>query len=180
MKYLFSRAMKLIFLFMVCILFIPSGCSVPNHAGFAIYLTKGDIPPEKMPSLNHIAIPDEPLVGIDDILTYNSSLYQITLNENASNRISNLSVPMNGKPFVVCVNRKPIYWGVLWPVSSSGIAPASQVIVSYPLSHTVQMGQPEGMDPNILQLDFYGSTDPRNDPKIIKSLEQAGKLTTNP
>jgi len=176
MKYLFNRAMKLIFLFMVCILFISSGCSVPNHEGFTIYLTKGDIPPEKMPSLNHIAIPDEPIVGIDDILTYNSSLYQITFNENASNRISNLSVPMNGTSFVVCVNRKPIYWGVFWPVFSSGIAPASHVIVSYPLSHTVQMG----LDQNILQLDFYGSTDPRNDPKIIKSLEQAGKLTTNP
>jgi hypothetical protein len=30
-------------------LFISSGCSAPSREAFAIYLTKGDIPPAQMP-----------------------------------------------------------------------------------------------------------------------------------
>ncbi len=182
MKYLFSHAVKLIFLFMVCILVISSGCSVPNHEGFAIYLTKGDIPPAEMPSLSHVGIPDEPIIGMEDIITYNSKLHQITLTENASNRISNLGVPMDGKSFVVCVNRKPIYWGTFWSTLSSAFTPVSCVIVFYPLSHHVQMSGAEGVQisPNILELSFSGADDPRNNTEILKSLEQGGKLTTNP
>ena len=157
---------------------ISTGCSQPNHEGFAIYLTKDNIIPDKMPSLNRIKITDTPLIGLDDIVTYSSSTHELTLADNASTRISNLVVPMSGKSFVVCVNRKPIYWGTFWSSFSSAIPPVSCVIVSYPLSHTVQMGNAEGLQisPNILALDYYGADDPRDNTAIIDSLRQAGKV----
>jgi hypothetical protein len=79
MKYLSSYAVKMLFLFIVCTLAISSGCSAPNDEGFAIYLTEGDISPWEMPSsLRRIDITDEPLVGMEDIVTYDSELHQIT------------------------------------------------------------------------------------------------------
>jgi hypothetical protein len=166
---------------MVSIVVISSGCSVTNHDGFAIYLTKGDIRPAEMPSLSRVSIQDEPIIDIEDIIDYNSASHQITLTENASNRISNLSVPMDGKSFVVCVNKKPVYWGTFWSSFSSAVAPASRVIVSYPLSHRVQTGNAEGIqvNPNILELSYYGADDPRNDPEILNSFDRFGKLDTN-
>ena len=150
----------------------------PNHEGFAIYFTKDNISPFKMPALNQIKIADTPLIALSDVVTYSSSTHELILADDASTRISNLVVPTDGKSFVVCINRKPIYWGVLWPSYSSAIPPASRVIVSYPLSHIVQMGNAEGlqMSPNILELEYYGADDPRDNTTIIDSLKQAGKL----
>jgi hypothetical protein len=178
-----NRALQLVSLFIVCILGVVSGCSLPNKEGFAIYLTRGDISPWEMPSsLNRIDIPAEPLVGMEDIITYDFKMHQITLSENASKRVSALKIPTDGTSFVVCVNRKPVYWGTLWPLYSSGIPPKSCVIVSYPLSHTVQLSDTEGfqMSPDILELNYYSENDdPRNDTRILESLKQGGKLTTN-
>jgi hypothetical protein len=136
---------------------------------------------DKMPALNLIKIADTPLIALSDIVSYNSSTYQFTLTADASNRISNLVVPTSGLSFVVCVNRKPVYWGVFWPLFSSAFTPISCVIVSYPLSHSVQMNPAAApqIDPHILELDYYGNNDPRNNPEILQSLEQAGKLITS-
>ena len=149
-----------------------------QNEGFAIYLTKDDISPDKMPALNQSELADKPIIALNDVVTYNLTLHELTINDDASGRISNLVVPTNGKSFVVCVDRKPIYWGVLWPEYSSAIPPSSIVIVSFPLSHTVQIGDAEGLqiNPNILQLSYYGTDDPRGDTVIIDSLRQAGKL----
>ena len=184
MKYLLKHALKPVLLSVVCILAISGGCSAPNDEGFAIYLTEGDISPWEMPSsLSRIGIPDEPLVGMEDVVKYDSESYQITLSENASNRVSALKVPTSGKSFVVCVNRKPVYRGTFWTMLSSAIPPENCVIVFPPLSHTVRMSGIEmvSMSPDIMELSYYsGNNDPRNNPEILESLEQAGKLTINP
>jgi len=181
MKKLFcSIGLILIVIATICALCVLAGCSQPNHDGFAIYLTKDNISVDKMPALNKIKIADTPLIALSDIGSYNSSTYQLTLIDDASNRISNLTVPMDGKSFVVCIDRKPVYWGVFYPSASSGITP-SCVIVSYPLSHSVQMNPAAApqIDPHILELDYYENNDPRNNPEILQSLEQAGKLITS-
>ena len=106
-------------LVMVCVLLMSGGCSAKNNEGFAIYLTKEDIPPSQMEALSHIDIADQPTISIKDIITYNAQTHELKLIDTAFERISSLEVPVKGKSFMVCVNKAPIYWGAFWtPISS--------------------------------------------------------------
>ena len=108
--------------------------TVPStqNEGFAIYLTKGDIPPSQMEALSHVDIADKPVIGLDDIVSYNSTNHEITLTENGMKNISSLQVPTSGKSFLVCVNKSPIYWGAFWtPISSQSF---SGVTIEIPLA----------------------------------------------
>jgi hypothetical protein len=157
----------------VCIILVSGGCSASSHEGFAVYLTKEDISPAQMPALSHIGIAERPVIGMDDITEYNAKTHEITLTANAFDRISNLEVPVRGKSFVTCVDRKPIYWGAFWtPISSISF---DGVTIWKPLN---------SQEPKIIKLDlgypsssFYGGEDPRNNAEVMESLEQAGKLT---
>ncbi len=144
--------------------------------GFAVYLTRDNIPPDKMEMLSHVDIAGQPIIASQDIITYNAQTHEIKLTGQAFERISKLEVPVRGKSFLVCVDRAPIYWGAFWTpfssVSFDGVnilqpsgTPVTQVI-------TIGLGYPS--------LSFYRGTDPRNDQTVIKSLEQAGKLVNQP
>jgi len=140
--------------------------------GFAIYLTRDDIPPEKMEMLSHVDMADQPLISIQDIITYNAQTHEIKLTDQAFERIINLEVPVRGKSFLVCVDRAPIYWGAFWTSLSS---------VSF---DGVAICQPPGpqelkvitLEPGYPSSSFYHGEDPRNNPAILQSLEQSGKL----
>jgi hypothetical protein len=146
--------------------------------GFAIYLTKNNIPVDVMPALEQIQIADTPLIAMSDIIGYDDLTYQFTLRGDVSQRIANLGVPTGGLAFAACVNRQPVYWGVFWSAASSAIAPSSCVIANYPLLQTFHMGtgQNSQQDPDILELAYAGNNDTRNSPAIITSLQQAGKI----
>ena len=158
----------------VCVLLISSGCSAPNHEGVAIYLTKGDISPAQMPALSHVDIAEQPIIAMNDIITYNAQTHELKLTASAFDRIYRLEVPVEGKSFMVCVDRKLIYFGAFWtPISSIAF---DGVTIWKPLSFE---------EPHIINLElgypsssFYGGEDPRNNPEVIRSLEQAGKLIT--
>jgi hypothetical protein len=140
--------------------------------GFAIYLTSEDISPDKMEMLSHVDIADQPIVSIQDIITYNAQTHQIELTDEAFERISQLEVPVRGKSFLVCVNKAPIYWGAFWtPISSISfdgvtiwklLGPQEAKVI------TLELGYPSS--------SFYGGEDPRNNTEVMESLEQAGKL----
>jgi hypothetical protein len=176
MKRLFGHVLAKLTAVMVCVLLMSSGCSAPNHEGFAIYLTKGDIPPAQMPVLSHVDLAEQPIIAMNDIVTYNSSTHEITLMANAFDRISSLEVPVRGKSCMVCVDRKPIYWGAFWtPISSISF---DGVTIWKPLS---------SQGPKVIKLElgypspsFYRGEDPRNNAEAMESLEQAGKLSTMP
>ena len=173
--------MKKLLLFIISLLFILGivSCTKMPDEGFAIYLTNEDVFSEKMPVLSQIKIANTPIIGMNDVVTYDATKHQINLTDDASERVSNLRVPTDGTSFVVCVNKKPVYRGVFWAVYSSAFVPASCVVVSYPLSQTVKISGVEmiQMNPNILELSYYGTDDPRNKTEIIESFERAGKLT---
>jgi hypothetical protein len=142
--------------------------------GFAIYLTRGDIPPAKMEALSHVELSDQPIVSVEDIITYNAQTHELKLTQSAFERISKLDVPVTGKSFIVCVNREPIYWGAFWtPISSISF---DGVTIWKPYNTQEQ---------NIIVLElgypspsFYGGDDPRNNTMVLDSLEKAGKLIT--
>ena len=62
-------------LVMVGAVILLSGCATPKGEGFAIYLTKEDIPPAKMEALSHVDIADQPIISIEDIITYNAQTH---------------------------------------------------------------------------------------------------------
>ncbi len=164
-------SVKLMLLAIIGITIITPACSAKGE-GFAIYLTREDIPPAKMEALSHVQIADQPLISLKDVVYYNSQSHELKLTPSAFERINALQGPVQGKSFLVCVNKAPIYWGAFWtPVSSISF---DGVTIWKPYNSqeativTLELGYPSA--------DFYGGQDPRNNTEVIKSLEKAGKL----
>jgi len=136
--------------------------------GFAIYLTKQDIPPAQMEDLSHVAIAERPIITISDIITYDAQEHELRLTASAFERISQLDVPTRGKSFIVCVDKAPIYWGAFW------------VPWSCTLFNGVTIWKPLTLEEtHVIRLELsalYIGEDPRSNPVVIESLEQAGKL----
>ena len=148
------------------------GSTIAKGDGFAIYLTKEDISPDKMGALSHVDIAEQPIISIEDVITYNAQTHEIKLTEAAFERISQLEVPVSGKSFLVCVDKAPVYWGAFWtPISSmsfDGVTIWKPLGVQEPKVITLELGYPSS--------SFYSGEDPRNNVAVMKSLEQAGKL----
>ncbi len=165
---------KLTVLIMVVLTFLIGGCTAAKGEGFAIYLTREDIPPAQMEALSHANLADQPIISMKDVITYNAQTHELKLTASAFESISQLDVPVRGKSFLVCVDRRLIYWGAFWtPISSISF---DGVTIWKPLS---------SQEPKVITLDlgypsssYYGGEDPRNNPEVMKSLEQAGKLIT--
>lgn len=156
---------------------MSTGCSAPDAPeGFAIYLTKDNVPPSQMEMLSHVELADEPFIAMDDIVSYDASTHEMTLTEDAIQRIEALQVPTSGKSFVVCVDRGPLYWGAFWVQYSSqsfdGVTIWLPLGVQDSTIVTIELGYPS--------FSFYQGEDPRNNPLVLASLEQAGKLIVRP
>jgi len=168
-----SRRISVIFVsFIVSVLFILNGCSVEKPEGFAIYLTEGDISPAQMPALSHVDIAEMPVIALNDIIEYDARKHEMQLTAAAYEDICQLDVPVSGRSFVVCVDRKPVYWGAFWtPISSlafDGITIWQPLGRAEPHVISLELGYPAS--------SFYGGDDPRSDPEVIRSLERSGKL----
>jgi hypothetical protein len=140
--------------------------------GFAIFLTKQDIPPAQMEALSHVDIAEEPIITISDIITYDAQEHELTITTSAFDRISQLDVPVRGKSFIVCVDNAPIYWGAFWILCSSlsfdGVTIRLPLSLEEPHVIRLELGYPSS--------ELYTGEDPRSNPVVIESLEQAGKL----
>jgi hypothetical protein len=155
------------------IIILYSGYTAASKGeGFAIYLTQENVPPAKMESLSHVELSDQPIISLEDVITYNSQTHEMKLTQSAFERISELDVPVTGKSFMVCINKEPIYWGAFWtPISSISF---DGVTIWKPYSTQEQqiivlsLGYPSS--------SFYGGEDPRNNAKVLESLEKADKL----
>jgi len=172
MKRLFYHLRTKSTVFILVLMFLLGGCNTAKGEGFAIYLTRDDISPAQMKAPSHVDIADQPIIAISDVITYNGQTHEIKLTDEAFERIANLEVPVMGKSFLVCVDKGPIYWGAFWtPISSMSF---DGVTIWKPLGSTdlkvitLELGYPSS--------SFYEGEDPRNNPAVMKSLEQAGKL----
>jgi len=144
--------------------------------GFAIYLTKQDIPPAQMEDLSHVEIAERPIITISDIITYDAQEHELILTVSAFERIYQLDVPTGGKSFIVCVDKAPIYWGAFWvhwsSLSFDGVTIWKPLSLEEPNVIRLELGYPSS--------ELYTGEDPRSNPVVIESLEQAGKLITGP
>jgi len=143
--------------------------------GVALYLATIDVMTEHLSDLDirNIRIESAPFLSMNDILAYSKNSYELTLTGEACQKVQQLNVPMNGRPFIVYVGDEPIYSGAFW-VSISSQSFDGMVIdtMSGCSDHStirIQLGYPEG-------LSFFKGEDTRSDPRIMQALERAGKL----
>jgi hypothetical protein len=162
---------NLVSLIIVSTIAIFGGCKSTTGEGFSMYLTKEDIPPDQMEALSHVNITEQPIISMGDVITYDAQTHKIKLTGEAFERIVNLEVPVTGKSFLICVDKRPIYWGAFWtPISSISF---DGVTICKPLSShelkviTLELGYPSS--------SFFTGEDPRNNAEVMKSLAQAGK-----
>jgi hypothetical protein len=157
---------------MVVFTFLTGSCTATKGEGFAVYLTGEDIPPARMEALSHVEIAETPVISIKDIITYNAQTHEIKLTGEAFERIYNLEVPVQGRSFLVCVDKVPVYWGAFWtPISSmsfDGVTIWKPLSSQEPRVITLELGYPSS--------SFYIGEDPRDNPVVMESLEKAGKL----
>ncbi|HTY81214.1 MAG TPA: hypothetical protein VMB24_00365 [Dehalococcoidales bacterium] len=165
--------LSLVFIIFNCFIIVGGNLAI-KPGEFAIYLTKDDIPPVQMLYLSHYDISEKPVISQRDIVTYNEQTHELKLTPSSFERIASLDVPVQGRSFVVCVGKKPVYWGAFWnPVSSisfNGVTIWKPYTDQDPAIVKLELGYPSP--------DFYSGNDPRNSPEILKNLEHAGKLIT--
>ena len=96
------------------------------------------------------------------------------LTASAAERVARLEssrLSMGGLPFVVCAGGEPIYGGALWTSYSSATYDGI-VIDVYP----ARFGKPLPMRLGYPSPEWFTGEDLRSDPRIHRSLEEAGKL----
>ena len=142
--------------------------------GFAIYLLAQAITPNELlqVDIDSLNLAEQPILSIKDIVSYSKLTHEIELTAQAYRKMGQLEVPTSGIPFVACVDRQPIYAGAFWIGYSSqsyqGIAIDTLFAqLNHPIKIT--LGYPESPE-------LFLGDDPRSDPRIMESLESAGKL----
>lgn len=151
--------------------------------GFAIYLPveEGLSPAEvAQADLSALALQEEPIIKMDDIVAYHASSHTFELTEEAVARLAGFQVPVTGIPFVVSVDGDPVYPGAFWTALSSGIYQESVVIINVPGDRAL-LGRE--IDP-VLSIDLgypawlegYHGSDDRSDSRILNAFKEAGKL----
>ena len=130
-------------------------------ADFAIYLS------------DH---PDQPLVSMADIVAYSPHTHAIRLTPDSYARVAQLRVPTSGLPFQVRVGGETIYSGAFWALYSS--QSYDGVVIKVPLMPNSANGSNDTMSITLGYpgSQFFQGSDPRSDPRILKTLEQAGKV----
>jgi hypothetical protein len=153
--------------------FLFGGCgSKLGGEGFAIYLTRDNIPPDKIAMQSHVEIADKPLISINDIKSYTWDTHKIELVPEAFQKLKALKVPTTGISFAACVNKSPVYCGAFWtPVSSQSFDGVTIMMPSNYLEDNVI-----SLQPGYPGLAFFSGKDPRSNPLIKEALEKAGKL----
>jgi hypothetical protein len=176
MKYGKSFSKLAISIGCILIIIIIYGCNISNSKseGFAIYLTREDIPPSRMEALRHVDLLDQPIISVKDIITYNAQTHEMKLTSGAFDRIYDLDIPVTGKSFMVCVNKEPIYCGAFWtPISSISFDGVTIMKPYNTREHSIivlELGYPSS--------SFYDGEDPRNNDKVLEAIQRDSKLVT--
>jgi len=92
----------------------------PNiQEGCAIYLLSIDSQSPLATLQGRLGLAEKPFISMEEILSYNPETFEFMLTGNAIKKLMDLQIPVKGKPFALCLNRQPVYYGFFWtPVSS--------------------------------------------------------------
>jgi phosphate transport system substrate-binding protein len=154
--------------------YVPLGGSMPDDT-FAIYLVDEATSTAELAetALEDLELEDTPIISAADIAAYARESHQIELVPEAYGSLFAFfdRMGISGRPFVVCVGSQRIYAGAFWtPVSSQSFDGIAIVLLPNE-EHTIriQLGYPES-------LELFRGFDLRADPRILRSLGEAGKL----
>ncbi len=173
---------RLIMFFIVCsVIFSLSLTACQNDAGqnqgeFAIYgvthkMTEDQISQTRLEDFD---LMERPIITVDDIVSYDRKTGEIELSQSGLARFNNAPGVVIGQPFVVCVGKERIFYGLFWSAASSLALPGIKIylfpLYGLPFSGTL-------ISPT-LNIGFWGTEedDPMADARISRSFSHAGKL----
>ena len=151
----------------------PARPARAEDEGFAIYLTAGALNVAQVAAADLAQVPlaETPLIATDDMRAYLRARHEIELTPEAYDRVRELAIPVGGRPFVVCVDGHPVYWGAFWtPLSSASF---SGVVIMQPLG---AVGHTIGVELGYPSAQAFQGEDPRGAAEIMDALARAGKL----
>lgn len=133
------------------------------------YLVESALKPDELNNipLSKIVLEKRALFSSEDILKYNSDNHSFLLTDEAYRRVLELKIPVEGRAFVVTIDKKPIYVGAFWSVFSS--VSYDGITIMQPINKEneelkIQLGYPKK--------EFFRGQDHRNNPEILKLLSQ--------
>ena len=165
MKGLISRKWLLLLITTFVLVSCSSCLHMKTNSGFKVYLTVDITQLDRVNQidLDRVELQSEPLFTVEDIIVYVRETHEIQLTESAMRKIRLLGP---GQPFVICVGQERIYSGVFRSPLSSSITRGATIYL--PLSDNTSTIRIYGL--------YVEGEDLRSDARIIKSLENAGKL----
>ncbi len=163
--------------FLIALFALPlaaCGAKATAHASeVAIYLPAQPMSGAAMlaADLNALDLQPEPVIAADEIISYSPATHDLVLSSAAIERIAKMKVPVNGVGFVICVDKEPLVAGAFWALYSSlsfdGLTIQVPVLGNADHVH-LYSGYPS--------VDSALPDDPRDDPRLLKALQDAGKL----
>jgi hypothetical protein len=162
-----------IILFGMLTAFLPA-CAAATAApacgpdGFSIYLTAEPLNGGAIlkADLDGVLLEAVPILTAQDILAFEQQKGELSLVPAAMQRLSQLKVPVDGRAFVICSSTRRLAVGAFWTALSSAsfngltiLQPLGEELHSVHFSNAYPSGS-VGID----------------DLKVLKALEQAGKL----
>jgi hypothetical protein len=155
-------------------LMLFSGCGKRKEPAFAVFLVDSELPAVEALSvpLKDLALPESALLTMEDVVRYQPGTCELTLTDEAAERIRQLAIPLDGLPFVVVAQGERIYAGAFWtPVSSLGYAGIAAVFWMEEDAVTLRFSRGYPASP-----DLFEGTDLRNDARILEAFSEAEKL----
>lgn len=122
-------------LVIIIILAVFAACNdkAATESSLEIYIVSGDLPDSENIDIDSLKLKETPILTLKDIQKYyweeqTFIMKKDLLAERLNVQPGELSVPVNGLPYVVVVNGERIYLGKFWTLLSSLLAPFEPLI----------------------------------------------------
>ncbi len=118
-----------------------------------------------------VKLQDWPLIGYSDFVSYDASEHIFELSDPGNEYISDQGFTLHGEPFAITVDGEIIYTGYFWAgFSSTGcLWVVTDPFFADDIGLQIQLGYPG-------EIDGVEIPDRRNDPRILATFRQDGKL----
>jgi hypothetical protein len=112
-------------------------------------------------------ITDNPIIGYEDIISYNTNLNIYNISKKARDTVMSLTSTVSGPPFAVTIDKEIIYTGYFWPVTSP-------VECDWIHIDPLFIDFWDGL--KVMPANYSDKSNPGNDPDLIKIFRRDKKL----
>jgi len=176
--------MKIFFLALISTLVFCQTAFGQNNSqkGFAIYLLPENIKSNQLKNLDLEKLKPigKPFIAESDIRYYQKDNHRFRIDYLAADRLKKINDGGTGRTFAVFVNGEAIYAGAFWKSirsqSFDGIIIDTFKAVGKPPYYSNTDFPELALETGYPSAEFFKGTDWRADSRILKALEEAGKL----